>query len=190
MIHTGHRLSKDIDAFIDDPQYLSILSPRLGGEGIWGYQAYDEAANYLKLIYPEGEIDFIVASYITDVPTERKVIDLNELRPGLSHSIEIEHPVEIALKKLNYRGTSLKVRDIFDIVVVDQLFPDLLQDNLGHISHMKAAIVTRLSSVQEEFVNNELAELAITEEWQPIADVCLNRMREIAEGIPEHKSTP
>lgn len=68
MVHTGHRLSKDIDAFIDDPQYLSILSPRLGGEGIWDHQAYDEAANYLKL-YPEGEIDFIVASYITNVPT-------------------------------------------------------------------------------------------------------------------------
>jgi hypothetical protein len=35
MLHTRHRLSKDIDAFIDDPQYLTILSPRLGGEGVW-----------------------------------------------------------------------------------------------------------------------------------------------------------
>jgi hypothetical protein len=25
MVHTGHRLSKDIDAFIDDPQYISLL---------------------------------------------------------------------------------------------------------------------------------------------------------------------
>lgn len=190
MIHTGHRLSKDIDAFIDDPQYLSILSPRLGGEGVWDHQAYDEAANYLKLIYPEGEIDFIVASFITDVPTERKVIDRNELRPGLSHSIEIEHPVEIALKKLNYRGTLLKVRDIFDIVVVDQIFPDLLQDNLRHVSHLKTAINTRLASVQEGFVRNELAELNIAEEWRSIADICLDRMREIAEGIPEPKCTP
>jgi hypothetical protein len=57
MIHTGHRLSKDVDAFIDDPQYLPYLSPRLGGEDIWGCQAYDEAANHLKLIYSEGEID-------------------------------------------------------------------------------------------------------------------------------------
>ncbi|MDX8528599.1 nucleotidyl transferase AbiEii/AbiGii toxin family protein [Mesorhizobium sp. MSK_1335] len=190
MVHTGHRLSKDIDAFIDDPQYLSILSPRLGGEGIWDHQAYDEAANYLKLIYPEGEIDFIVASYITDVPTGRTIIDPTELSQRLSHSIEIEHPVEIALKKLNYRGTLLKVRDIFDIAVVDHLFPDVLQDNLRFVSHLKAAIGTRLINLQEDYVRNELGELNIAEEWRPIADVCLDRMREIAEAIPEPKSTP
>jgi hypothetical protein len=42
MLHTGHRLSKDIDAFIDDPQYLTILSPRLGGEGVWECAAFEE----------------------------------------------------------------------------------------------------------------------------------------------------
>ena len=44
MIHAGHRLSKDIDAFIDDPQYLSFLSPRLAGEGIWACKAFQESA--------------------------------------------------------------------------------------------------------------------------------------------------
>ncbi|CDX38162.1 conserved hypothetical protein [Mesorhizobium plurifarium] len=190
MVHTGHRLSKDIDAFIDDPQYLSVLSPRLGGEGAWDHQAYDEAPNYLKLIYPEGEIDFIVASYITNVPTERKIIGGSGLSEGLSHSIEIEHPVEIALKKLNYRGPLLKVRDVFDIAVVDYLFSDLLQDNLHFVSHLKAAIGIRLINLQEDYVRNELGELNIAEEWRPIADICLDRMREIAEAIPDPKSTP
>jgi hypothetical protein len=45
MVHTGHRVSKDIDAFIDDAQYLSFLSPRLGGEGVWGCEAFDEAGH-------------------------------------------------------------------------------------------------------------------------------------------------
>jgi hypothetical protein len=27
MISADHRLSRDIDAFIDDPQYLAVLSP-------------------------------------------------------------------------------------------------------------------------------------------------------------------
>jgi hypothetical protein len=27
MLHANHRLSRDIDAFIDDPQYLALLSP-------------------------------------------------------------------------------------------------------------------------------------------------------------------
>ena len=29
MLHHHHRDSKDIDLFIDDPQYLGLLSPRL-----------------------------------------------------------------------------------------------------------------------------------------------------------------
>ena len=29
MLHADHRLSKDIDAFIDDPQYLGIMSPKV-----------------------------------------------------------------------------------------------------------------------------------------------------------------
>ncbi len=81
MLHTGHRLSKDIDAFIDDPQYLGSLSPEKGAEGIWGCDAFTQAANHLKLVYSEGEIDFIVAPAITDLPVERKSIDPDETTP-------------------------------------------------------------------------------------------------------------
>ena len=62
MLRADHRLSKDIDAFITDAQYLSILSPRLGGEDVWACDTYDETSNHLRLVYPEGEIDFIVAA--------------------------------------------------------------------------------------------------------------------------------
>ena len=65
MIHAEHRVSKDIDAFIDDSQYLTLLSPRLVGDEVWESEAYAEAANHLRLIYPEGEIDFIVAGCVT-----------------------------------------------------------------------------------------------------------------------------
>jgi hypothetical protein len=190
MVHTGHRLSKDIDAFIDDPQYLPILSPRLGGEDIWGCQAYAEAANHLRLIYPQGEIDFIVAGAVTGLPTERRLIDLNEIRAGLSHEIEIEHPVEIALKKLSYRGALLKVRDVFDIAVVGSCFPDLLHDNLHHVSHLRSTVLARLDNISEEYARSELAELDIAEEWHPAARTCLERMQVIAESVPEPKYTP
>jgi hypothetical protein len=190
MIHSGHRLSKDIDAFIDDPQYIALLSPRLGGEDIWSCEAYDEAGHYLKLIYPEGEIDFIVAGSITDLPVEAKTVDLGEVRPGTSHTINVEHPVEIALKKLNYRGSMLKIRDVFDIAVVDSLFSELLRDNLRHVAHLKQGILERLSAISEEFLRQELDELAIADEWRPLAATCLQRMKEIAEAIPEPKCIP
>jgi hypothetical protein len=98
MIHTGHRISKDIDAFIEDPQYLSFLSPRLAGEDIWAYEAYEESANHLKLIFPEGEIDFIVAARLTDLASDLKTIDLSGIAAGASHKINVEHPVETRAK--------------------------------------------------------------------------------------------
>ena len=189
MIHIGHRISKDIDAFIDDPQYLSFLSPRLGGEVVWRCDAFDEAANYLKLVFPEGEIDFIVAPATTDLPNVRKAIELGEGNSRTLHAIDIEHPVETALKKLRYRGNALKVRDIFDIDVVAASFSSLLKEKLHCVAHLKAGIVARLADVSDKFLHLELDELAISEGWRKNADTCLERVRRIAEAIPAPQSS-
>jgi hypothetical protein len=182
MLHTGHRLSKDIDAFITDLQYIPILSPRLGGEDVWTCDTYDEAANHLKLVYPEGEIDFIVAAPITDLASE--AVTIPDEQGGDSVEIAVEHPIEIALKKLFYRAGLLKVRDIFDIAVVDSLHHDLLRSNLHHASHVKKVILNRLASLPEDYFRQELAELDIQKDWKHIADECLARTRTVIESIP------
>lgn len=185
MLHTGHRLSKDIDIFIEDPQYLSFLSPRLGGEDIWNCDTFDESANHLKLIFPEGEIDFIVAGSITNLPSEKKAVDMIEIGYPVSQVVDVEHPVEIALKKLAHRGGMLKVRDIFDIAVVDHCFSDLLRSNLAHVAHSKANILARLNGISETFLGLELNELAISQKWQKEADACLARVKAIIAGVSE-----
>jgi hypothetical protein len=185
MLHTGHRLSKDIDAFITDPQYLSILSPRLGGEDVWECETYSEAANHLKMVYPEGEIDFIVAAPITELASETMTI-LDE-QGGQSVQIAVEHPVEIALKKLFYRASSLKVRDIFDIAVVDLLHHDPLRTNLHRASDVRTDILNRLGNLSEDYCRQELAELDIQEDWKHIADECLTRTRAVIENIPDRR---
>jgi len=183
MLHARHRLSKDIDAFITDPQYLPILSPRLGGEDVWRCDTYTEAANHLKLVYPEGEIDFIVAVPITDLASESKAIPKDQDLPAVK--IEVEHPVEIALKKLVYRGGSLKVRDIFDIAIVDFLHDKELRANLHRASKAKPHILKRLADLREDYLRRELAELDIEQEWRSIADSCLAQTRKIVESIPD-----
>jgi hypothetical protein len=73
MILADHRLSRDIDAFIDDPQYLALLSPET--TGVWNCSAWDRAAHYLKLKFAEGEIDFIVSAPISSLaPLEKQMI--------------------------------------------------------------------------------------------------------------------
>ena len=185
MLHAGHRLSKDIDAFISDPQYLPILSPRLGGEDIWACETYAEAANHLKLVYPEGEIDFIVATPMTDLPPQSMTIAEEQGAPGGQPvQIKVEHPVEIALKKLVYRAGLLKVRDIFDIAVVDSRDGELLRANLHRASNVKHDLLKRLANLSEDYCRQELVELDIDEKWRQVADVCLARTRAIVESIP------
>ena len=76
----------------------------------------------------------------------------------MSAPIFIEHPVE----KLYYRGTMLKIRDIFDVSVVATLFPDLLRENLYRVAHVRAGLLQRISGISEKFLRAELDELAIT----------------------------
>jgi hypothetical protein len=183
MVHTRHRLSKDIDAFITDLQYIPMLSPRLGGEDVWACETYAEAANHLKLVYPEGEIDFIVASPITDLLAEAVTIPGEQ--GANSAEIAVEHPVEIALKKLVYRAGLFKVRDIFDIAVVDSLHHDLLSANLHYASGVKEDVLARLANLSEDYCRRELAELDIQEQWKHLVDECLSLTRAVVESIPD-----
>jgi hypothetical protein len=94
MLHANHRFSKDIDAFIADPQYLGIMSPKV--TEVWGCRTWDDAAHYLKLSYAEGEIDFIVSAPLSGLGTQTFEIDLTNLPAARKVSIEVERPAEIA----------------------------------------------------------------------------------------------
>lgn len=103
MLYANHRFSRDIDAFIDDPQYLALLSPET--TDVWTCNDWDKAAHYLKLRYPEGEIDFIVSGALSDLDPVEKEIDLTSIRAGWKPAIMVEPPAEIALKKMYHRAT-------------------------------------------------------------------------------------
>jgi hypothetical protein len=60
-----HRLSKDVDIFVPDPQYLGYLTPRLNAEAeALTTDCVEEAAS-LKLRFAEGEIDFVASGPLT-----------------------------------------------------------------------------------------------------------------------------
>lgn len=91
--------------------------------------------------------------------------------------------MEIAIKKIAYRGTMLKVRDIFDIVVVDSLFAQALRAELHRVAHLRDAILARLNSISNDYLALEIAELEISGEWNAVAVGCRERMREIVSAM-------
>jgi hypothetical protein len=78
----------------------------------------------------------------------------------------------------------LKVRDMFDIAVVEALFPDLLRTNLHHATGIKTALVSRLDAVSDQFFLLEIDELDIADKWRGFATSSRRRVGELAEAIP------
>jgi hypothetical protein len=162
---------------------LALLSPET--TDIWKCSAWDRAAHYLKLKYPEGEVDFIVTAAISSLPPIEKQIDLTGIRQGSKPTIRIDPPVEIALKKLHYRATMLKPRDLFDISVIEAIDGDDLIANLHEVAEKKNDLLRRLDDIKEDFIQAELAELDIRPRWERHKKTCLESVRGVVGRIPK-----
>lgn len=96
MLRHGHRLSKDIDIFVPDPQYLGFVSPRLSDAAERVSVDYVEGPGYVKLLRPEGEIDFVASPNLTVQPYDEWTL--------LGRKVKVETAAEIVAKKLWHRG--------------------------------------------------------------------------------------
>ena len=119
MFRYQHRLSKDIDIFVPDPQYLGYVTPRLSDVAASVTSQYvEDQSSYVKLLCPEGEIDFVASPNLTDIPFEIWNIEGQDVR--------VETAVEIVAKKLWHRGDRATARDLFDLSLVIEREPKQL----------------------------------------------------------------
>ncbi|WP_249150364.1 hypothetical protein [Bradyrhizobium sp. JYMT SZCCT0180] len=87
-------------------------------------------------------------------------------------------------KKMHYRPTMLKSRDIFDIAVADSIDHEALVGNLHEISDKQNALRKRLDAIDPKFLQAELAELDIQEGWDDQKKNCLETVQSLVEQIP------
>ena len=113
-----HRVSRDLDIFVDDLRLLRRLSPRANDLTADLFPDYEESANAIKFIIGMQEIDVIAAASLTDQPTRERRI--------AGRLVSVEEPREIIAKKLYYRGRDLTHRDIFDLATVASQEPSQL----------------------------------------------------------------
>jgi hypothetical protein len=116
MLALNHRISHDIDLFFTDAQWIGYLTPRLNDCVEAMTADYDEAADYLKLRFPEGEIDFIVRTRLLNLPPESA--------PDTTFALD---PIpEVLAKKLFFRGATLTPRDLFDWWAIETMQPGVV----------------------------------------------------------------
>jgi Nucleotidyl transferase AbiEii toxin, Type IV TA system len=138
MLRFQHRRSKDIDIFVPDPQYLGYLSPRLNDVAAEVSADYVEGAGYLKLIRPEGEIDFVAAPNLTAAP-----FDVWRIKRRL---VRVETAAEIIAKKLWHRGDIASARDLFDLSLVIEREPESLRAASRFLVRHRQAFIDQLVS--------------------------------------------
>jgi hypothetical protein len=116
MFRFQHRLSKDIDFFGYDAQWISLLSPRLNETAAAMATNYTEQANGVKILMRNGDIDFVVAGDVA-VPVLRDHMELE------GRTILVDPTSEILAKKLFYRAAAFKSRDVYDLSAALELDP-------------------------------------------------------------------
>lgn len=136
MLRHHHRMSKDIDIFVPDPQYLGFVSPRLSDAAERVSVDYVEGPGYVKLLRPEGEIDFVASPNLTAQPYDEWTL--------LGRTIKVETAAEIVAKKLWHRGDRATARDLFDLSLVIEREPDALVTALPYLVRHRDAFLKQI----------------------------------------------
>lgn len=160
MLRHRHRMSKDIDIFVPDPQYLGFVSPRLSDVAESVSDKYVEGPGYIKLLRPEGEIDFVASPNLTADPYE--VWQL------LGREIKVETSAEIVAKKLWHRGDLATARDLFDLSLVIEREPAALATASSFLVRHRDEFLKQVE--QRQMVLQAQFEAIDTLDYQPSYD--------------------
>ena len=179
----GHRVSKDIDIFLPDPQLLGHLSPRLNPAAEALTPDYVEQANFLKLYFPEGEVDFVVSGPLTRDPVAREVV--------VGRTILVETTAEIIAKKVWHRASDFKARDLFDLALVAEREPAALIAAREFLAARRRDLLRRLHE-SEEALREDFAALEVLGHRRSF-EQCLRTTLEVlalAAGRPPRAEQP
>lgn len=162
-----HRYSKDIDIFVPDPQFLGYLTPRLNTKAESLTTDYVEQAGFLKLFFPEGEIDFVASGPLTRTPTIPETL--------FGREVAVETSTEIIAKKIWHRGEQFTARDIFDLALVAEKEPDALWEIRPILRGRRNMVLQRIAT-QETALRETFAELEILD-YRRGFDECVELVR-------------
>lgn len=167
-----HRVSRDVDIFVPDPQYLGYVSPRLNDRAEALTQKYLETDMSVKLYFAEGEIDFIASEPVTKDPSAVERI--------LGRKVRVESTAEIIGKKVRYRGPMFTGRDLFDFALVATRDPVAIDRIKPILRAQRTAIRERLAT-GDKALRTAFAALD-TLEFSPTYDECV---RIVANALDE-----
>ena len=178
MLQIGHRESRDVDIFLDDPQLLPLLDPQKHDFQFEVRPAdyRGDGTRFLKLRFDKiGELDFIVASALTSSSTKQATIE--------GETVLLETIAEIITKKIYYRGASIQPRDIFDIAAAGEHYANSIIEELKAYPDEVARSLAAIRQLKPDFVNGTISQLSIKDQYAAIAKTAIERTKEILQAV-------
>lgn len=121
----------------------------------------------MKLYYPEGEVDFVASPFISSRPFEVETI--------LGRMVRVETPLEIVAKKIHYRSRDFKARDIYDLALVIERYPEYTDELREFLSAQREHLMMRLEKY-DDALREDFAEID-TILFTPTYDDCVELLK-------------
>jgi hypothetical protein len=177
MLQIDHRESHDIDIFLNDPQQLPFLDPQKQDFEFEiqpnGYEG--DGIRSLKLVFGNGEIDFIVAGALTSSPTIQSEIE--------GEIVRLETIPEIVTKKGFYRGSNIMPRDVFDIAAAGEGSADAIIEQLRSYKNKVTQTIAAIEKMNPKFVSDSIADLVIRDQYKEVARTALEKSKKILGAV-------
>lgn len=144
-LRIAHRLSDDIDIFVPGRR-LKEFTPHANPATKAIADKFQWPGAYLKLKFPNGEIDFLSPVLQTE---PGYTVETFRGRP-----IALETTEEVIIKKIRYRTTTFAARDIFDLAAAARTAPELprvLVEEVGDaLPRLKALVEAKAQAKRGE----------------------------------------
>jgi hypothetical protein len=172
MLQMNHRESHDVDIFLSDPQLLPFLDPQKHDFEFELRPAdYEgDGSSFQRFSFTDiGEIDFILGHALTISPATSATIE--------GEGILLETIPEIIAKKIYYRGSSIKPRDIFDIAAAGEQHAVSVIEALRSYRKEVEVTLRTIDRLNPDFVNNAIAQLAIKDSFRSVSRTALQQAK-------------
>ncbi|RQU87490.1 hypothetical protein DF133_20510 [Burkholderia cenocepacia] len=142
----------------------------------------EEHAGFVKLMLPDGEIDFVVSRNLTSPGYDEWTL--------MDRVVKVETSAEIVAKKMRHRGDRPTARDLFDLCLVIEREPESLMEAGAFLVRHRDTFL-RLLNEHRAFVQPRFDDIR-TLGYTPSFDYCVELadafLRKLPGGTPEPKS--
>jgi len=179
MYYFQHRLSFDIDLFVEDIQYLDFIRPKLwiDESNSFNPNEYIEQHNHIGLTTSNDiKVDILFDSNSTD----GFIDDTHKIFP---FDIYIESIENILAKKITFRKKDNKARDIFDIATAISKDENIIEQMLQQNKIIKDDLLILKDSLNNLNLNKFAIAIEMVEPFQEYKNIALNAHKIILENL-------